>query len=100
MITLANDESGQTQQVNWVAVDGAASAATGSQCNLGADFVPSAGIAEFPPGATSFAIPIVLCNDTLPENEELFVLRIANPSNQITLARFEATVIFTDETMR
>lgn len=33
----------------------------------------------------------------MPENSESFILRIANPSNQITLARNEATVTINDD---
>lgn len=98
VVILLNDESGQeTQQVNWLNVEGTATAAAGSLCAEDDDFVPSSGIAEFAPGQTTYTVSLELCDNVIPEDTESFIVRIANPSNDVILARNEATVTIVDD---
>ena len=98
VVILLNDESGtETQQVNWLNVEGTATAAAGSLCAEDDDFVPTSGIAEFAPGQTTYTVSLELCDNVVPEDTESFVVRITNPSNDVILARNEATVTIIDD---
>jgi 6-phosphogluconolactonase (cycloisomerase 2 family) len=85
------------QTVNWLTVGFTATAASGSLCAPGDDFIPASGVATFQPGQLVLTVPVQLCDDNEPENPEAFLVRLVNPSNGLLLAQDEATVTITDD---
>lgn len=94
---LDGEVDGVAQAVNWLTVGFTATAASGSLCGPGDDFIPASGVANFAPGQIVLTVPVQLCDDDEPENLEAFLVRLVNPSNGIALAQDEATVTIVDD---
>ncbi len=96
-IILEGEANGLPQSVNWVTVESTARAASGSQCAPGDDFIPNFGVANFAPGQTVVTVAVQLCNDSVAEDTESFLVRILNPSNELRLIQDEAVVTIIDD---
>ena len=80
--------SGQVVAVDYVAVDGTATAP--------ADYAATAGTLSFPAGMTTRTLTVPVVGDLLDEPNETFVLRLSNPSGAL-LADAQATVTILDD---
>ncbi len=65
--------SGRPVSVNYLTVDGSATA--------GSDYNPTTGTLEFPPGQTSRSVLVQIVGDDSDEGDETFDLDLANPVN-------------------
>ncbi len=78
----------QTITVNYVTVDGTATA--------GSDYAATNGVITFPPGTTNQTVSVVIYGDVQVEPNETFAVQLSNPTNA-TIATASATATILDD---
>ena len=93
-VTLSRPVSTETVTVSYMTVPGTA---TSSADGVGADFTATSGVLTFTANDRSKTVPVQTTPDNVDESNEIFTLRLSNPSANVTLATEMATGTITDD---
>ncbi len=81
--------SNQVVTVDYSTADNSATA--------GSDYTATSGTLVFNPGESNKTIAVTVSGDTTPENDEVFVVNLSNPTNGILLKAQAAGTIYNDD---
>jgi len=83
-LTFTVTKTGATEAaatVDWTTQDGSSPIATsGASCTTGVDYIAGSGTLTIAAGDTTGTIDVAVCGDTSAENNELFEIKLSNPS--------------------